>query len=229
MATNPKALELAKQGKVEYDWGTLWPHYHKEKMNWGGGFKTKGDVDILFLAGETGRDPFEDSPCRTPEEERAGKGKVVSGDVKQQTRQCLEYIKNKLEMMDASLKHIVMFRYYLPRREDVFDMRDEMYRFFETYDLLLTPTTPTVAFDLTLPAPRTIAGVPVVGGNPSYSFTSPFNMTGSPAASIPAGWTDDGLPIGLQIVGGHLADQTVLRASAAFERAAPWADRHPPV
>jgi len=134
MATNPKALELAKKGKVEYDWGTLWPHYHKEKMNWGGGFKTKGDVDILFLSGETSRDPFEDAPCRTPEEERAGKGKVVSMDIKQQTRQCLEYIKNKLEMMDASLKHIVMFRYYLPRREDVFDMRDEMYRFFEEFE-----------------------------------------------------------------------------------------------
>src|SRR5258708_16483174 len=129
MATNPKAVELAKQRKVEYEWGTRGPNSHKEKMNWGGGFKTKGDVDILFLSGETGRDPFEDAPCRTPEEERAGKGKVVSHDVKQQTRQCLEYIKNKLEMMDASLKNIVMFRYYLPRREDVFDMRDEMYPF----------------------------------------------------------------------------------------------------
>src|SRR6266571_3221956 len=134
MATNPKAVELAKQGKVEYEWGTLWPHYHKEKMNWGGGFRTKGDVDILFLSGETGRDPFEDAPCRTPEEERAGRGKVMSHDVKEQTRQCLEYIKNKLEMMGASLKHIVMFRYYLPRREDVFDMRDEMYRFFEEFE-----------------------------------------------------------------------------------------------
>jgi enamine deaminase RidA (YjgF/YER057c/UK114 family) len=134
MATNPKALELARKGKVEYEWGTLWPHYHKEKMNWGGGFRTKGDVDILFLSGETGRDPFEDAPCRTPEEERAGKGKVMSHNVKEQTRQCLEYIKNKLEMMDASLKHIVMFRYYLPRREDVFDMRDEMYRFFEEFE-----------------------------------------------------------------------------------------------
>src|SRR5262245_66115253 len=69
MATNPKAVELAKQGKVEYEWGTLWPHYHKETMNWGGGFKTKGDVDILFLAGKTGRDPLEDAPCRTPEAE----------------------------------------------------------------------------------------------------------------------------------------------------------------
>jgi hypothetical protein len=40
MATNPKAVELAKQNKVEYEWGTLWPHYHKEKMNWGGGFRS---------------------------------------------------------------------------------------------------------------------------------------------------------------------------------------------
>ena len=37
MATNQKALERQKQEKVEYDWGTLWPHYHKEKMNWATG------------------------------------------------------------------------------------------------------------------------------------------------------------------------------------------------
>ncbi len=155
MPTNPKALELAKQGKVEYEWGTLWPHYHKEKMNWAGGFKTKGDVDILFLSGQTGRDPFEDAPCRTPEEERAGKGKVMSHDIKAQTRQCLEYIKNTLETMGASLKNIVMFRYYLPRREDVFDMRDEMYKFFEEFepDLRANPRPATllrgVGIDLT--------------------------------------------------------------------------------
>ena len=51
MATNPQALEQGKKGKVEYEWGTLWPHYHKVKMNWAGGFRTKGDVDILFLSG----------------------------------------------------------------------------------------------------------------------------------------------------------------------------------
>lgn len=134
MATNPKALELGKKGKAEYEWGTLWPHYHKVKMNWAAGFRTKGDVDILFLSGQTGRDPFEDAPCRTPDEERAGKGNVVAGGAKAQTRQCLEYIKNSLEMMGASLKNIVMFRYYLTRREDVFDMRDEMYRFFEEFE-----------------------------------------------------------------------------------------------
>ena len=54
-------------------------------------------------------------------------------------------------------------------------------------------------------------------------------MTGQPAATVPAGFTEDGLPVGLQIVGRHLDDPTVLRASAAFEAAAPWADRWPPV
>ena len=133
MATNPKAIELQKHEKVEYEWGTLWPHYHKEKMNWATGFRTKGDVDILFLSGSTGRDPFEDAPCRTPDQERAGRGKVVGG-IKEQTRQALDDIKNNLEIMGATLKNIVMFRYYLKRREDVFDMRDEMYAFFEKHE-----------------------------------------------------------------------------------------------
>jgi aspartyl-tRNA(Asn)/glutamyl-tRNA(Gln) amidotransferase subunit A len=59
------------------------------------------------------------------------------------------------------------------------------------------------------------------------SFTLPINMTGQPAATVPAGWTQDGLPVGLQIVGRHLQDETVLRAAAAFEAAAPWHDRWP--
>ena len=61
------------------------------------------------------------------------------------------------------------------------------------------------------------------------SFTHPMNMTGQPAASVPAGWTSDGLPVGLQIVGRHLDDGLVLRASAAFEAAAPWRERWPPL
>lgn len=133
MATNHEAMERERNEKVEYDHGTLWPHYHKERMNWATGFRTRGDVDILFLSGSTGRDPFEDAPCRTPDEERAGRGKVVGG-IKEQTRQVFDDIKNNLETMGGSLKNIVMFRYYLKRREDVFDMRDEMYAFFEEHE-----------------------------------------------------------------------------------------------
>lgn len=133
MALNQEAIDRERKEKVEYDHGTLWPHYHKERMNWATGFRTKGDVDILFLSGSTGRDPFEDAPCRTPEEERAGRGKVVGG-IKEQTRQVFDDIKSNLETMGGSLINIVMFRYYLKRREDVFDMRDEMYAFFEEHE-----------------------------------------------------------------------------------------------
>jgi aspartyl-tRNA(Asn)/glutamyl-tRNA(Gln) amidotransferase subunit A len=107
------------------------------------------------------------------------------------------------------------------------DLYNKLWRFFERYDLLLTPTTPTVAFDVAHFGPCEVAGVPVGPGQPIPSFTSPFNLTGSPAASIPAGWSDDGLPIGMQIVGNRLADHLVLRASRAFEIAAPWANRRP--
>ena len=61
------------------------------------------------------------------------------------------------------------------------------------------------------------------------AFTYQFNMTGQPAVTVPAGFTKDGLPIGLQIVGGHLDDATVLRAAAAYEAAAPWKDKWPPM
>lgn len=146
MSTNEKAKELEEKGKAEYEWGTLWPHYHKEKMNWAMGFRTKGDVDILFLSGSTGRDPFEDAPCRSPEDERKGVGKVVSSSMREQTRQCWMDIKNNLDAMGASLKNIVMLRYYIKNREEVFDMRDEMYKFFREFepDLLEHPRPATL-------------------------------------------------------------------------------------
>jgi aspartyl-tRNA(Asn)/glutamyl-tRNA(Gln) amidotransferase subunit A len=59
-------------------------------------------------------------------------------------------------------------------------------------------------------------------------FAFPFNLTGQPAATVPAGFTASGLPVGLQIVGRRHADRTVLAASAAFEAATPWAEHRPP-
>jgi len=60
-------------------------------------------------------------------------------------------------------------------------------------------------------------------------FTMPFNMTGQPAASVPCGFTAQGLPVGLQIVGDRFQEATVLRASAALEKARPWSQARPPV
>ena len=64
---------------------------------------------------------------------------------------------------------------------------------------------------------------------PWASFSYPFNFTGQPAASVPAGFTASGLPVGLQIVGRRFADLTVLQAAAAFESARPWAAKRPPL
>jgi aspartyl-tRNA(Asn)/glutamyl-tRNA(Gln) amidotransferase subunit A len=102
------------------------------------------------------------------------------------------------------------------------------WRFFRDYDLLLTPTLAVPAFEHGLQGPTVIDGREV---EPFYwlSFTFPHNLTGQPAATVPAGFTPDGLPVGLQIVGRRLDDVLVLRASAAFEAAAPWADRWPPL
>ncbi|RMF89984.1 MAG: amidase [Nitrospinota bacterium] len=100
-------------------------------------------------------------------------------------------------------------------------------RFFLRYDLLVTPTVAVPPFALGLNDVEIIAGQevsPLIGWIP---FTYPFNLTGQPAANVPCGWTADGLPVGLQIVGRRYADVTVLRAAAAFESVRPWADKWP--
>ncbi|HEX2441185.1 MAG TPA: amidase family protein [Methylomirabilota bacterium] len=103
---------------------------------------------------------------------------------------------------------------------------NRMWRLMARYDLLLTPTLTVPPFALHMQGPEKVDGR-YVRPEQWLSFTYPINMTGQPAASVPAGWTDDGLPVGLQIVGRHLDDALVLRASAAFEAAAPWRDRWP--
>ena len=102
----------------------------------------------------------------------------------------------------------------------------EVRAFLERFDLLLMPTVAVPPFDAGARPPREVDGrsVSVLGWMP---FTFPFNLTGQPAASVPAGFTDDGLPVGLQIVGRRHADASVLAAAAAFETACPWSDRRP--
>jgi Asp-tRNA(Asn)/Glu-tRNA(Gln) amidotransferase A subunit family amidase len=55
-----------------------------------------------------------------------------------------------------------------------------------------------------------------------------FNLTGHPVLSVPAGFTKDGLPVGLQLIGQRFDDETVLAAGAALERVRPWANAYPP-
>jgi Asp-tRNA(Asn)/Glu-tRNA(Gln) amidotransferase A subunit family amidase len=104
----------------------------------------------------------------------------------------------------------------------------EALRFFAEYDLLLTPQMPLGAWGVD-EWPTTIDGKPTPSMFDRLSFTFPFNMTGQPAASVPCGFTSEGLPVALQIVGRWHADTLVLQASAAFEQAQPWAQVRPAV
>lgn len=101
-------------------------------------------------------------------------------------------------------------------------------RFLEKYDLLLTPALAVTAFEVGSP-PKVIAGQPVPNVRASWPFFRLFNVTGHPAAVVPCGFSVEGLPFGLQIVGRMQDEETVLAASAAFEEAHPWADKRPPV
>jgi aspartyl-tRNA(Asn)/glutamyl-tRNA(Gln) amidotransferase subunit A len=117
---------------------------------------------------------------------------------------------------------------YLEMRQRKLDYIAAVHDWFGDWDLLLTPAVSVAAF----PADRL---------QPEHwprhewdwitwaEFSYPFNFTHNPAASIPCGFTDAGLPVGLQIVGPRLDDLGVLRASAAFEAARPWADKRPPL
>ena len=102
-------------------------------------------------------------------------------------------------------------------------------QFFERYDLLLTPTVAVPPFPVEMPYPQEINGKPINNYQEWLYLTYAITVTGLPAISVPCGWTAEGLPVGLQIVGRRLGEATVLRAAAAFEAIAPWQDKRPPV
>jgi aspartyl-tRNA(Asn)/glutamyl-tRNA(Gln) amidotransferase subunit A len=99
-----------------------------------------------------------------------------------------------------------------------------MRRFMETYDYILTPSVATPAFDTGKLVPLDDDGNAWMSWTP---FSYPFNLTQQPAASINCGFTDSGLPVGLQIVGRMFDDAGVLAACAAYEAANPLHRRIP--
>ena len=93
---------------------------------------------------------------------------------------------------------------------------------FERVDVIVAPTTPGVAFKMGEredPLQMYLNDV----------FTIPVNLAGLPGLSMPAGFTQTGLPIGLQIIGQAFAEATILRVAKAYEAATPWRERKPPL
>ncbi len=102
-------------------------------------------------------------------------------------------------------------------------------QFFEKYDLLLTPTVAVPPFPQEMIYPKEINGKPMKNYLEWLYLTYALTVTGLPVISGPCGFTSEGLPVGLQIVGRRLAEATVLKAAAAFEAIVPWKDKIPPV
>ena len=109
------------------------------------------------------------------------------------------------------------------------DAYDAIEAALEDADVLVTPTltVPPYGKRLRDRYPTTIDGHEVDGIPTDAMLTWVFNLTGHPVASVPAGLTDDGLPVGLQVVGRRYAESDVLAAATALERARPWKQHYP--
>ena len=100
--------------------------------------------------------------------------------------------------------------------------------FMADRELLITPTAAVPPFPIEQPHPLEVNGRPMGKAMARSFLTYAFSVLGLPALSIPCGFTRQGLPVGLQIVGRRRAEAAVLTAAAAFEAARPWAGRVPP-
>jgi aspartyl-tRNA(Asn)/glutamyl-tRNA(Gln) amidotransferase subunit A len=103
---------------------------------------------------------------------------------------------------------------------------EQVRRVYERFDLLLSPTLAVPPFAVGQDDADPLAGERL-GPLQWTRFTYAFNLTGQPAASVPAGWTKAGLPVGLQIIGDRYADLLVLQAARAWEQVQPWSDKRP--
>ena len=141
-----------------------------------------------------------------------------------------DYPEEKLALIDPDLRQMVEESRDITRRDFQVATAERaaygagMKAFMKDFDFLVTPMIAVPPFDTPLLAPPGTNGKYWMGWSP---FTYPFNLTQQPAASINCGFTSDGLPIGLQIVGRHGDDGRVLQAAHALEKLLGLAERHP--
>jgi aspartyl-tRNA(Asn)/glutamyl-tRNA(Gln) amidotransferase subunit A len=109
---------------------------------------------------------------------------------------------------------------YVQTRREVDLLRREVKKVFASVDLLITPT---------VPGPPVPIAEGAEGTAVSIRNTSPFDVLGMPAISVPCGFTTSGLPIGLQIAGAPFAESTVLALAHSYEQATEWHRRIPPL
>lgn len=129
------------------------------------------------------------------------------------------------EMLDPGFAEVCLegLEITLPDYQDGIQAREalglEVNQLLDRYDLLVTPAMPTAAFDAGLEVPT---GSGMRRWTEWTAFTYPFNLSQHPAASVPCGFTSEGLPAGLQIVAAKYREDKVLQASAAYEALCPF-------
>jgi aspartyl-tRNA(Asn)/glutamyl-tRNA(Gln) amidotransferase subunit A len=154
---------------------------------------------------------------------------LTSCDIYAQVHQDLEKFRPELgKTLVTALDHAktLSLDSHIKNQKIRSDLNRALWKFFERFDLLLTPTMPTEAFSAKGPPPKEIDGhpIPLLG---AVAFTYPFNLSGHPAATVRVGLTHTGLPAGLQIVGPRHGDDVVLKAAYVYEQACPWNDHWP--
>ncbi len=142
-----------------------------------------------------------------------------------------DYPEEKLALLDPNLRAIVEESRSITRKDFQLATAERaaygagFKAFMRDYDFIVTPTIAVPPFNTPLVTPFDPNGTMWMEWTP---FTYPFNLTQQPAASVPCGFTEAGLPIGIQIVGRHGDDARVLQAAHALEKRLNLADRHPP-
>jgi amidase len=103
----------------------------------------------------------------------------------------------------------------------------QMLEVYSRYDLIITPTVPVKPFLADIAYPTEINGKPMESYIDWIMLTYAFSVTGLPAISLPCGWTKEGVPVGLQMVGKPAGERELLIAAACYEEANPWLHRRP--
>jgi Asp-tRNA(Asn)/Glu-tRNA(Gln) amidotransferase A subunit family amidase len=120
-------------------------------------------------------------------------------------------------------------RDYLDAQNERAAYTREWLEFFTEYDLLITPMMQMTAFEVGIAGPAQIDGVAIDQFFDDWCHLCyPANLTGQPAISLPNGVGDDGLPVGLQMIGRRFDEVTLISFAAAWERLTPWAEQWPP-
>ena len=133
---------------------------------------------------------------------------------------------NKIRFLTGS---IIPAQFYYKAQKIRAALRQQILEALENVDVLVLPAGPVTA-----PLVESSPGIQskehaLTGLAGRISFTGPFNLAGTPALSVPCGFSSSGMPMGLQIVGRPFAEETVLKVAYAYEQNTDWRSRRPPI